>query len=223
MNESKIQKIEIYNSKFNQFYFDYLSRQWPSCPHKFTEVECVSWPIVKFNIGIIVRTMQDKSLNSGNIEKIAYKLVDIKMAYAFLKTAVIDARRGSTLIVGNKEVEKLNPNTIALLQVNHHRVYLITVIIEMVLDLFQLIFLGKIKHDAKNKWKKIHEEIRTRIGDFMLPKEFEKLCLFKDYRTSELHHCSAIRGFISKSRWNHFQKEERILDKILERIVDEYK
>lgn len=126
--------------------------------------------------------------------------------------------------MGNNEVAKLTPNTLALLQVNHYRVYLISVLSEMLFDLFQLLLTGKIEDYRKDKLKKIYDKIGKEINEFITPEEFSKLSTFKEiYRTPEFHKFSKVRSFISKSHWNHFQEEEKIIDKIIERISLKYR
>ena len=38
------------------------------------------------------------------------------------------------------------------------------------------------------------------------------------YRIGEFHKFSPVRGFTSKKKWNHFQKEEEALSKIITNI-----
>ncbi|NJM77206.1 MAG: hypothetical protein HC852_17265 [Acaryochloridaceae cyanobacterium RU_4_10] len=127
---------------------------------------------------------------------------------------------GVTLIVGNDEVEKLNPATISLLRNSHYRVYLISALTESLLDCMQLIFLQTIKDYKKNKWGNIMEQLKSHgIDSIIFPEEQQKLLTFKDsYRTSELHKFSKVRSFMSKDQWDHFQEEEDILANALERL-----
>jgi hypothetical protein len=68
---------------------------------------------------------------------------------------------GPALIVGNDELEKLNPATFALLQQIHYRVYLLSIFIETTLDLLQLLLFGYIQDFKNSKWKKLIAKIRA--------------------------------------------------------------
>ncbi|MFA6325193.1 MAG: hypothetical protein WCX46_03135 [Candidatus Paceibacterota bacterium] len=213
-------KIDTYNLKFNEYYLNNLKRSMPGFHPSV--ITCKDWPIIKFNIGTISKKIYEK-INPKCIEKIAYKLIDIKMVYVFLQIGENDLSRGPILIVGNNEVEKLNPNTLHLLQQVHYRVYLISVLTEMLLDLLQLIYSSKIEDHSKNKWNKIYKKLNPKIQNIFPASDFKKLVAFKNkYRTAELHKFSSIRGFISKSEWSHFQQEEKILQKIIARLSESF-
>lgn len=223
-NSEYFEKTRTYNSKINSFYLDYLNRKHPLSKSffEFTEQNCSDFPLIKFDIGNIISKLREKLVQSKNLSKISYKLVDIKLVYSYLKTATPDPQRGLTLIVGNNEVNKLNPNTIALLQVNHYRVYLISILNEMIFDLFQLCYMNKSKDYKRDKLTKIYNSLKGKIDKFISLDEFEIICKFKDtFRTAEFHKFSKVRGFISKLQWDHFQEEEKIIDKIIERLSSE--
>lgn len=221
MTETEMQIFETYNSKINSFYIDHLNRKLSNSksPLEFTLSGCADFPLIKFDISNIICALQGKFDDENNLKNVSYKLVDIKLMYSYLKTATPDPLRGATLIVGNNQVAKLNPNTIALLQVNHYRVYLISILNEMIFDFFQLCFTCKSKDYKRNKLTKIYDSLKGKIDKFITLTEFIKINNFKEtYRTAEFHKFSKVRGFISKSHWNHFQEEEKIIDKIIERL-----
>jgi hypothetical protein len=176
------------------------------------------WPLYRFNIQSIYKSIRDGKLVPEELrEKCAYKLIDIKLIFCYLLTAFQLFYKGTTLIVGNNEIAKLNPNTISLLRGNHYKVYLITIIIENILDFFELVFNKRVANYRKNKWEKILGDISERrtisaIND----KNVAILLNFKKkYRTAELHKYSAVRAFTSKDKWDHFQDEEKIIRDII--------
>ena len=57
------------------------------------------------------------------------------------------------------------------------------------------------------------------IEKIITEEEHQTLIEFRNhYRTSELHKYSSVRAFLSKDKWNHFQKEECVLRDIILRF-----
>lgn len=148
--------------------------------------------------------------------QLAYKLIDIKLHLSYLKTTTSYFYRGTTLIVGDNNLEKLNPNTISLLRENHYRVFLISILIEEILDLLQIIFFDELGDFKRNKWEKLVEKINVKFK--FEEKEEEMINKLKEYRTAEFHKYSKVRGFLSKEKWDHFQEEEKTIEELLGRL-----
>jgi len=223
MEKDRIDVFNIFNAKFDEFIFQLLNKRLRGSGFKFTyDNSGKDIPFIKFNIyKLLFNIQRNYNYKEEVIMKIGYKLVDIKMSYAFLKSSHDRFYQGIALIVGNNEIEKLNPNTISILQQDHYLVYIISILYEQILSTLQLIYLGKIKDYKKNQWNKIYESLDEYIKNIITKEEHDKLNIFKEsYRTSELHKYSAIRGFLSKEKWDHFQDEEKILEKILERFFE---
>lgn len=222
MDSKFLEYIRTVNIKFDEYFFFLINQKLEKSGFQFSyENTGIDIPFIKFNIyNLILGLSNERRYDEQSIERIGKKLIDIKMMYCFLRTTMECFYLGTTLIVGNDEVEKLNPNTISLLRNSHYRVYLISALTESMLDCMQLIFLGMIKDYSKNKWGKILDQLKEHdIEEILLPSEQQRLLDFKDnYRTAELHKFSKVRSFISKDKWDHFQDEEEILANALGRL-----
>jgi hypothetical protein len=222
MSSIFLEYISTINTKFDEYFFFLLNQKLGGSGFQFSyENTGANIPFIKFNIyDLVFELSNEEKYDEQSIERIGKKLIDIKMLYCFLRTTMEYFYLGTTLIVGNDEVEKLNPNTISLLRNSHYRVYLISALTESMLDFMQLIFLGAIKDYSNKKWGKILDQLKSHdIEEILLPSEQQKLLCFKDnYRTAELHKFSKVRSFISKDKWDHFQEEEEILANALGRL-----
>ena len=69
----------------------------------------------------------------------------------------------------------------SLLQGNHYKVYLISSLYEKLLDLFELIFFGKMSDTKKNKWGTLYKKLSEKSNfDFIVafwPKSHKSLQL----------------------------------------------
>lgn len=214
-----MKNTSVYNGKFDEYVFNFFLTT-SGVPVHLAETVRAQNPVAKFDIGKIMELLA-VTIEEDRLCRIESKLRDIKMIYSFLFVTNYELRPGYTLVVGNDEVEKLNPNTIHLLRINHHRVYLLSVLTESLLDLLQLIIIGKIKDYKKNKWSSIYKSLLPKVQTILPESEFGKLMNFKDvYRTGELHKFSPVRQFLSKEKWDHFQAEQEILESALQKLPD---
>lgn len=222
MSSKFLEYVRTVNIKFDEYFFFLINQKLGKSGFQFSyENTGADIPFIKFNIyDLILGLSNGAKYDEQSIERIGKKLIDIKMLYCFLRTTMEYFYLGTTLIVCNDEVEKLNPNTISLLRNSHYRVYLISALTESMLDCMQLIFLGVIKDYSKNKWGKILNQLKSYdIEEILLSSEQQRLLDFKDnYCTAELHKFSKVRSFISKDKWDHFQDDEEILANALGRL-----
>src|SRR5205814_3853938 len=118
------------------------------------------------------------------------------------------------------EIEKLNPLTISLLRATHYRVYLLSVLIEQVLDLLWLIIERKPSNYKKGKWDRIIARVQAESGQAIITDaDAAMLREFKEqYRTAELHKFSMIRGLTGKPKWTHLQDEEQAVMRVLQQL-----
>jgi hypothetical protein len=181
------------------------------------------WPLFRFSIQRIYLGVLQR-LGAGRADLVSDKLIDIKLHYSYLRTVLEHFHRGTTLIVGNNELEKLNPATISLLRGIHYRVYLISVLAEQLFDLLYALQTGKYADFKKNKWSKIIEVVRSAHGESIITAvDSELLLAFKSkYRTSELHKFSMVRAFTGKSEWSHLQPEQDALERVLQATASAY-
>jgi hypothetical protein len=212
-------KITTFESKIHEYYSACLRR---GVRRTATQSSLKNWPLYKLNIASIYKSICDKQMVPEELRgQCADKLIDIKLMYCFLDTLLEHFYWGTTLIVGNNQLEKLNPNTISMLRGNHYKVYLLSVIIENMLDFFEMVFQKRIANYKKNKWEKILEAtMQLNVISTINEDNVRTLLTFKEkYRTAELHKFSAVRAFTAKNEWNHFQAEENLVRAILEDIT----
>jgi hypothetical protein len=107
-----------------------------------------------------------------------------------------------------------------LLRATHYRVYLLSVLIEQVLDLLWLLEERKPFNQKRGKWLKILERVRATTGDAVVTQpDASRLQGFKaQYRTAELHKFSMIRALTGKQQWTHLQEEEQAVARVLQRL-----
>lgn len=214
-------KIAIFEEKIEEYYLSCLPYMYQQYLQKDTKV-LEQWPIFKFNIQSIYKAIIASDYIPKELyDKCADKLIDIKLILSYLLTTTECFYRGPTLIVGNNEIEKLNPNTMSLLRENHYKVYLISVIIENILDLLQLVFDKQIKDYKKSKWEKVLMSVLEKGYLSSINEENVKALLeFKErYRTAELHKYSSVRAYTAKKKWNHFELESKIVREIIENLT----
>lgn len=178
------------------------------------------WPLYKFSIVRLHAALSAKLNNEPLSLSVGEKLIDIKLHYAYLLTVHEHFYRGATLIVGNNELEKLNPRTISLLRATHYRVYLLSVLAEQTLDLLWLLLDGKPSGHKRGKWDKILERVQATTGEAVVTqKDAALLRDFKaQYRTAELHKFSMVRALTGKPQWNHLQDEEQAVARVLQQL-----
>ena len=177
------------------------------------------WPLYKFSI-VRLHEALTKHTSGDFVSSIGDKLIDIKLHFAYLLTIQEHFYRGATLIVGNNEIEQLNPNTISLLRAVHYRVYLLSVLVEQLLDLVWLILDGNAANYKKGKWDKIIQRIQAETGQSLVTDvDAQLLRSFKEqYRTAELHKFSMVRALTGKDEWTHLHEEEQAVQRFMERI-----
>jgi hypothetical protein len=209
-------RLQLFEQKIEEYFF--------SCYPEFAAMPDTSflaqWPLYKFSIvrlhAALAATLHDEQLAGA----IGEKLIDIKLHYAYLLTITPHFYRGTTVIVGNNEIEKLNPRTISLLRGTHYRVYLLSVLKEQTLDLLWLVHERKPSNYKKGKWNKILEHIQTATGSAIVTADDSSLLLqFKEqFRTAEMHKSSMIRALTGKPQWTHLQEEESAASRVLAQL-----
>jgi hypothetical protein len=213
-------RIRIFEDKIEEYF---LSCH-PSIASRSDTSFLSEWPLYKFSIVRLHAAMSERFNDESLRSSIAEKLIDIKLHFAYLLTINVHFYRGATLIVGNNEIDKLNPRTISVLRATHYRVYLLSVLIEQILDLLSLLMDGKLSSHKKGKWNKIIERVHESTGNVVLTHDDASLLLaFKEqYRTAEIHHFSQIRALTGKSQWTHLHDEEQAVMRLIKRLFAYY-
>jgi hypothetical protein len=207
-----LNQIAALNLKIDDYWVELINLQ--SSAKLFSREMLKSRAAIKFDLSEIAILTAQIPDRSDVADAIIWKAVDLKLTTIYLLDSFGRFYIGPTVIVGNGEFEKLNRNTLSLLQGNHYRVYLISTAIEQALDLFQLLVLGQLYDHKKDKWGKIIE--RCNLEKSMLPNMSKQILKFRDeYRVSEYHKSSKVRSFLSKNEWNHFQDEEKMVENLL--------
>ena len=219
-NPQQLQRIRVFEQKIEEYF---LSCQLPQIRQHLHGISLAQWPLYRFSIAPFYEGVWTTH-GPERASLIADKLIDIKLNYAYLLTLFEHFHRGTTLIVGNNELEKLNPNTFSLLRQIHYRVYLLSVLGEQVLDLLFALQTGDFANFKKNKWPSIIQRVQTATGNEIITENDSALLLqFKaTYRTAELHKFSMVRAFTSKTEWSHLQPEEDAIKRILDRAHSYY-
>ncbi len=116
----------------------------------------------------------------------------------------------------------MNPNTISLLRGTHYRVYLISVLIDKILDLLWFVIEGKTASFKKGKWRRIIKRVQTATGQSVITDADATLLQnFKEhFRTAEMHKFSMVRAMTGKDNWDHLQEEELVTTRLLAKIHD---
>lgn len=210
-------RLEIFENKIEEYFVACLPSGIQSLPDNSFLKE---WPLFKFSIKRLYEILVEVVPAESSFA-LAGKLIDVKLHYAYLLT-INDyfLPPGPTLIVGNNELDKLNPATFCLLRGIHYRVFLLAVLIEQTLDLLGLIFEEKITDLKKNKWNRRLDTIKNYTQHHLISTSDARLLLdFKEkYRTAEFHKFSAVRAMTAKDHWNHLQQEEQAIGSLLSNI-----
>jgi hypothetical protein len=211
--------VELRLRQFEEKIEEYYLSCMPSINALPDKSFLTQWPLQRFSICRLYEAVAGH-LSPDVARKVADKLVDVKLHFAYQLTVNEHFYRGATLIVGNNELENLNPNTISLLRAIHYRVYLLTVLIEQVLNLLWLMAHGEMATFRKNKWAKIIQSVHLRTAQAIVTDTDAALLLsFNErYRTAELHKYSAVRGLTGKGEWTHLQEEEQAVIRLLSNI-----
>jgi hypothetical protein len=103
-------------------------------------------------------------------------------------------------------------------------VYLLSVLIEQILDFLWLVTEGKTANFKKGKWGKIICQIQAKTGQALVTdSDAILLQTFKEqYRTAEMHKFSMVRAMTGKDKWDHLQEEENAASSLLKRIHEYY-
>jgi hypothetical protein len=210
-------RVETFEIKIEEYFMACIPSSIQNMPDKSFLAE---WPLFKFSIKLLYEKLVEV-VPSENKSALAGKLIDIKLHYSYLLT-INDyfLSRRPTLIVGNNQLDKLNPDTFSLLRGIHYRVFLLAILIEQTLDLLGLIFEGKIVDHKKNKWNRRFDTIKDYTQHYLISSSDAQLLLaFKEkYRTAEFHKFSAVRAMTAKDNWNHLQQEEKAICRLLSNI-----
>ncbi len=208
-------KIQLFEDKIQEYYLACLKKGL----RRFAVYSSLQdWPLYRFNIAAIYESICDNQMVPDTLmQKCADKLIDIKLMYCYLDTLQEHFYLGPTLIVGNNELEKLNPNTISMLREDHYKVFLLSVIFENILDLFFMVFKKQIANFKRSKWRKILEiTMEMNVMPSFNEENKQVLLNFNEkYRAAELHKFSSVRAFTAKNQWNHFQTEATLARNIL--------
>ena len=210
-------RLQLFEQKIEEYFLSCYSENLLALL-KPSDLE--KWPFLSFSITRLHAALAEELKDENLVRMIGEKLIDIKLYFSYLLTIDSHFRRGATLIVGNGEIEKLNPRTISLLRRNHYCVFLLSVLIEQTLDLLWLIHERKPSNHQRGKWKKILELVRSKTGGKVVTEADEVLLLaFKEqFRTAEMHKMSMVRAFTSKPEWNHLQQEVEAISRVLAQI-----
>ena len=212
-----------YNEMIDRNYLELFERRYKS---KLPQSNFQEFPIKLLNIANIFESVTEKYKPQKTAAlHLSEKLVDIKTLYFFLDNCHSFFYLGTTLIVGNGELEKVNINTLSLLQGNHYKVYLISSLYEKLLDFFELLYFNKMSDPKKNKWGMIFNKLSTQVGfDFIESSDNDDMLLFREkVRRGEMHGYSTVFRQLYKNQWNGFGKEENILKKISQKLYINFK
>lgn len=184
-----------------------------------------NFPIRKFKIDRIGELIDKRGrLSKRSIGRVSAILSDLKLLFYFIDNVTDYFYVGMAKIVGNSNYHEVGLNTLSMLQGNHYKVFLISVIYEKILDLLELINFDKISDQKNNKWGKKFKKL-CQIENFSLITitEHEKMIVFRDkIRRAEIHGFSSVFRQLDAEKWDHFQDEENLLRNLLLRIADEY-
>ncbi len=211
-----------YNEMLDRTFLMLFKRKYK---HFLLPQDFEKFPLKRFDIAKIYQSLVARHDSDSDVScQVFEKLLDIKTLYFFLDTSYSKFYLGATLIVANGELEKVDENTISLLQHNHYKVYLISSLYEKLLDLFELIYFGKMTDPAKNKWGRLFEKLSNKPEfDFIDTDENHTMCIFRDkVRRGEIHGFSSVFRQLFKDHWDHFQVEEKIIKKIIERLYSKF-
>jgi len=210
----------LFNAKIDEYYramCNHGSRDRP-----FTDEVTATFPIRLFNVATILAGLDLLEPDKTALTRVGFKLLDLKLAYCYEENTTKMFNYGPALIVGNDQIEKLNPATFTLLQQIQYRVFLLSVLIETTLDLLQLIIFDDIKDAKTGKWRKAMDRISALwpVGadvDAMI------MAFHDEYRSPELHKFSRVRALTSKNQWTHLHAEctttKKFIDKLAAQLI----
>ena len=217
-----LQVIEQYNALIDRSYLGLWSRKFGS------ELELdkfKQFPIALLDISKIYNVVINQTKYEEGLERlISDKLIDIKSLFFFLTNSTDRFYIGAFEIIGNGELEKADEKTLSWLQLTHYKVYLITTLFEKLVDLFEILFLGKLTDYRKDKiGKKLTELWALDNFSFVTKEEHETLTKFRDSaRRGEIHGTSSVLRQLFKDEWNHFSNEENAIREIIKRFYENY-
>lgn len=212
-------RLPTFEAKIEEYYLSCIPRLLNVADKTFLH----DWPLYKFSIQRLHASLLSQTPESIH-SSVADKLIDIKLHFAYLLTIYDHFHRGATLIVGNNEIQKLNPNTISVLRGIHYRVYLLSVLFEQILDFLNLVIEGHVSKHQKGKWKKVVTLVQAKTGQSIISDADAVLIdTFKSYaRTAELHKYSMVRALTGKDKWTHLHDEEQAAIRILANVYFHY-
>lgn len=211
------QKISEFNEMINQCFENHPDN---NILRKY-KIDFSQILIHKFDIGDIYNQITQLNYNTENLHLINNYLKDIKLLLYYLKISHHNFLFGATLIVGNKEYEKADFKTLSLLQWDHYRVYIISLLYEKLLTLFYVLSESKIPKIKKGKWGILFGSInKTILSELKFGKKHKVMCEFyEDYRNYDTHDITETFRFLEKDRWNHFKAEEAIIDELINELI----
>lgn len=211
-------RIEVFERKIEEYYLSCM----PAIEQMEDKVSFLpQWPLYRFSITRLHHALTHY-VPESMVSPVAEKLIDIKLHYAYLLTVPEHFLKGATLIVGNNELEKLNPRTISALRGIHYRVFLLSALFEQTLDLLHLVLKGQASNFKKGKWGKIVALTREATGEAIISEADAALIdSFKgEARTAEMHKYSMVRALIGKNQWTHLQEEEQAAARLLVKVYE---
>lgn len=223
MSNANSDELQAVNDLVNKVYSELWVRKGRG--ELISQIEFDRFPVMRFDVsGIFKGILEKHKLTKLSHDRIAGILSDLKFLMYFIDSIDDFFSLGITRIVGNSEYEKVGLNTLSLLQGNHYRVYLITLIYERTLDLLELIEFDRLTDTKRNKWGKKYEIIRAKSKNCPIEKaQHELLIELRDKtRRAEIHGLSSTFRQLKAPEWNHFQQEERAVTQILISIAQMY-
>jgi hypothetical protein len=212
-------RLTTFEEKIEEYYL--------SCMPKIARLEnkefLREWPLYKFSI-VSLHSSMAASVAPDVLDLLGEKLIDIKLHYCYLLTVHEYFYPGATIIVGNDEIDKLNPKVLSLLRGIHYRVYLLSVIIEQTLDLLHLALEGKPSNVNKRKWGKLISIVQSHTQQEIISlSDLELIERFKNnVRTAEMHKFSMVRALTGKEHWTLLQDEELAVARILANVYSHF-
>lgn len=149
--------------------------------------------------------------------ELAQRLIDVKLNFTFLWNVAHSWYQGAFTIPGNNNLEGVTPEAVSCLFGLSQKIYYLSLLTEKTLDLVEYITKGKCSDPKKGKWEKKLKILAVYLD---ISEADQRLILaFKDcYRTAEFHKLSSVRSMTAKDRWNFLQKEENLLERVLEGV-----
>lgn len=216
-------ELKSMNDMVDRVYLELWKRKTKG--HVLEEEYFKNFPIKRFDIARILKFISKmENLSEESLNRASAILSDLKVLFYFLTSVIDYFYVGTAIIVGNSNYQDVGLNTLSLLQGNHYRVYLVTIIYERILDLLELINFNKLSDCKRNKWGKKYTNLCKINGfDLISENEHKMMIDFKErIRRAEIHGFSSVIRQLNADRWDHFQKEEELIKTLLMRIADKY-